>query len=101
MKHQYELDLKVNDSSLTGIKQRCVFNEIDNFHIYENYSIDVMHDFWEGVAKYTINNVLNALIKSNDNKLTLEIMNSRIITFKYNEVENSNKPRPLYYKKSK
>lgn len=60
-----------------------------------------MHDFWEGVAKYTIRNVLNALIISDDNVLTLEIINSRIATFKYNEDENSNKPRPIYYEAAK
>lgn len=99
-KDNYELDLKKNQS-VSGIKERCVFNQIVNFHIYENYSVDVFHDLWEGVAKCTVRNVLETLIKSEDNELSLNILNSRIDSFSYNQSELSNKPRPAFYDTSK
>lgn len=61
-RESYEADLVKRDPSLTGVVERCVFNNIDNFHIVENQSIDVMHDIFEGIADYTIKNVLYALI---------------------------------------
>lgn len=33
-----------------GIVQYCLFNDLDNFHIFRNNSIDIMHDVLEGSA---------------------------------------------------
>ncbi len=98
-KNRYELDLKVGDVTKTGLKERCVFNTINNFHIYENVSVDLMHDIWEGVAAYDLSKVIDSLIK--DGTLSLDIVNSRIKSFPYIESEKRNKPRPLYYEASK
>lgn len=93
----YETELK-NGCKNSSIKENCVFNQIDNFHIAENMSLDFMHDVSEGVAVYTVRNIIDALIK--DKIITLSVVNSKIERFPYGDVESS-KPRPLYYAVSK
>jgi hypothetical protein len=58
----YKSGIEINDMSLTGINQACVFNEICSFHVTENYAVDIMHDLLEGVCKYDI----GTYVKSND-----------------------------------
>ena len=82
-KENYEVDLLQQDK---GVKEHCVFNDIDNFHIAENQSIDLMHDVFEGVANYTITKVLNCLILVKT-IITLEEVNLRIQTFSYGNLE--------------
>lgn len=50
----YEEDIKTAHKSKTEIKERCVFNDIKNFHVVDNLSVDVMHDVLEGVCKYVM-----------------------------------------------
>ena len=50
----YELDISLAQSKETGAKERCIFNKLQNFHISENISLDVIHDVSEGIASYTI-----------------------------------------------
>ena len=77
----------------TGIKSECLFNKLINFHIAENKTLDIMHDLFEGVVKYTLTKVLTCLIFINK-LFSLETLNQRILTFCYGEVER-NKPRPI------
>lgn len=37
----------VKDKSF-GVKEECIFNNLNYFHIYENLSIDIMHDLYKG-----------------------------------------------------
>lgn len=37
-----------------GVKKFCVFNRLQNFHIFENSNVDVMHDINEGVIRFFI-----------------------------------------------
>lgn len=75
----YTLDVLQNNYSNTGIKEECIFNKINNFHICENIIVDVMHDLSEGVAAYTIGKILQALITAKI--LSLSIINNHIKTF--------------------
>ena len=86
----YESDLKINDSSRTGIKEKCVFHQIEDFHITENQSVDMMHDFLEGVCTYDLHAIISELIFTKK-YFTLEILNARIKSFNYGN-ENTNKP---------
>ena len=54
-----------------------------------------MHDLYEGVAPYTVQNVLQALI--NKKILSLSTINNRTETFNRSDNEKPNRPRPLYY----
>ena len=48
----YEVDVAVNDPSITGVKSPCLLNDISNFHVTKNFAPDIMHDlhdpeFWK------------------------------------------------------
>lgn len=90
-KQNYAEDLK---NLSCGVKERCIFNDIRDFHITENLSIDIMHDVFEGTGQYIIVNVLNHLIYV-DKILDLATLNRRIETFNYGSLEDTNKPRPF------
>lgn len=62
-----------------GVKERCIFNDLEYYHIYENQCIDVMHDLYEGVLRYDMANIISKLIFSN--YFTLQSLNFKI---KYN-----------------
>ncbi|KAL7290875.1 hypothetical protein TKK_0015607 [Trichogramma kaykai] len=87
----YETDL-VNKTG--GVREKCIFNDIDNFHIATNQIVDVMHDFCEGLLNDTISKILTVLIIV-DKKIILSQVNERINDFEYCDFEKSNKPRPL------
>ncbi|XP_066592936.1 uncharacterized protein [Prorops nasuta] len=87
-------------SSDSGIKENCVFNNIINFHIVENKSVDLMHDVCEGVVGYTLSKILTILIY--EQKLfSLNVLNNRITNFSYGSTEISNKPRSIIREFSK
>lgn len=88
-KENYKRDVQTK-SIKTGIHTECVFNKLTDFHIVENRSLDIMHDLFEGVAKYTISRVLTCLIYT-CKLFSLETLNQRILTFHYGDVER-NKP---------
>lgn len=80
-----------NDSTthVDGVKRLCVLNDIHFYHMLENSSVDLMHDFNEGVApffvKFFIQTMINAGIK-------LVHIESKIRDFNYGSLEIKNKP---------
>lgn len=54
----YSAELALNDPSMTGIKERCVFLDIKDFDLFQQVGVDIMHDILEGVAKYLISFML-------------------------------------------
>lgn len=80
----------------TGVKEKSVWNQIDHFHVYENFYFDTFHDFHEGVIPDSLNKVLDYFIRSK--QLSLNILNDRIRTFNYtiNGVHN----KPLVFKEN-
>ncbi|XP_031358295.1 uncharacterized protein LOC116182914 isoform X1 [Photinus pyralis] len=87
--NNYRKDVHVNNISETGIKEECVFNTIKSFHVTENYSVDISHDIFEGVAAYDIAEILYQFVFV-DKILSVEIINTRIKYFNYGK--ESNKP---------
>lgn len=90
--NNYEKDLKARKY---GIKNECVFNSLNNFHIAENVSIDCMHDFCEGIYVSTVEGILTDFILIRK-ILDLDLVNSRIESFNYGTAESKNIPQPLY-----
>lgn len=84
----YELDLKVNDISKTGVRENCIFNSLQSFHVTTNYSVDLMHDVFEGVCHYNMGHILKHFIKKK--YFTLEVLNNRKQNFNYGEIEIEN-----------
>ncbi|XP_057327691.1 uncharacterized protein LOC130669045 [Microplitis mediator] len=87
----YEEDIETNDVSLTGIKEKCIFNQENHFHVCKNESVDIMHDVFEGSGNYSMSMILYRLIFI-DSLLTYDILVNRMETFQYGLLETSNKP---------
>lgn len=47
-----------------GLKGNCSFNELKDFHGFENFSVDIMHDLLEGVIPSFIKLIFDNLKKS-------------------------------------
>lgn len=76
-KENYEADVLINNLSLTGIKNRYIWNELQNYHMTINLVVDLMHDLLEGVCHYDFSVILEKLI-SVEKYFTLQIFNDRI-----------------------
>lgn len=73
-----------------GIKTKCLFNELNNFHIVDNWSIDLMHDVNEGCIKYLLEHLFshwcsNAVLRE-------EEIQCMIRDFNYGILSARNKP---------
>ncbi|OXU23575.1 hypothetical protein TSAR_009738 [Trichomalopsis sarcophagae] len=78
-KENYEEDVLLADASKTGIKKHCVFNNVTDFHILDNLSMDLMHDVLEGVCSYVAKSklpiiTLNRLLQYADLKMSVAEM---------------------------
>lgn len=87
----YSTDIAINNLSLTGIKELCVFHEIQSFHVTNNYAVDIMHDILEGVCKYDIGMMLKVMVY-NLNYFTIDTLNNRIESFNYGTIDIRNRP---------
>lgn len=90
IKSEYNNHVLLNEPSQTGIKETCVFNTVPSFHVYDNFSVDLMHDILEGVSHYDLINILNYCINVKQ-YFSLVTLNYRISTFQYG-LDIKNKP---------
>lgn len=58
----YREDLRINNVSLTGIKDECIWLGVENFELFSQVGVDVMHDLNEGIIKYIMCEIIVALI---------------------------------------
>lgn len=73
-----------------GVKKKCTFNELKNYHILDNMSFDVMHDFNEGVIAYCIYDFFHLIVKK---KIFSESeIQRRVRDFNYGNTHKNNKP---------
>lgn len=86
----YETDVAINNFSSTGIHEMCVFHSLNSFHVTSNFSVDVMHDIFEGICHYDLQLILNDFINVK-NYFTIDLLNSRKRSFVYGEIENGNR----------
>ena len=84
---------RFKNNSKIGIINSRILNELNYFHVTENYASNIMHDLLEGVYPLIIRLVLNTLISQTN--LNLNLINKRIESFNYGSCEMSNKPPPL------
>lgn len=87
----YDNDVAINNVSQTGIKEKCIWNDLNFFRATENYSVDIMHDMLEGVCKYDIGLILKYMV-FDFKYFTVEIFNNRIETFNYSPIDIRNRP---------
>lgn len=62
-KEEYEKDVQKCNFSETGIKEACIFNELKEYHVCQNQSVDKMHDVDEGLSNYVMAKILLKLIE--------------------------------------
>jgi len=82
----YKIDVLKNDVTATGVRQSCLFNDLQYFHAVENVFVDMMHDLFEGICKYDICQILLRFITI-DKFFSLENFNYRKGMFNYGETE--------------
>lgn len=80
-------DLLKDNCKETGIKSRCIFHDLTDFHILINIIVDNMHDLLEGVCQYDLGLILHQFIYVN-NFFTLEQLNNYIRGFDFGDVKN-------------
>ncbi|XP_046612692.1 uncharacterized protein LOC124301549 [Neodiprion virginianus] len=86
-KDNYEADVAKNNVALTGIKTRCIWNSVLNYHCAACWSVDAMHDELEGSCKYETASTLHYFILVKK-YFTLEELNFRIKYFKFPSTAN-------------
>lgn len=59
-------DYKTRLSQNLGVKEKCIWHDISDFHVYNNLTCDLMHDLYEGVCRYDMANirVISKLVSS-------------------------------------
>ncbi|XP_044582981.1 uncharacterized protein LOC123263999 [Cotesia glomerata] len=89
----YKTDLKTNNITLTGIREKCVFNSA-SFYAVENFSVDEMHDFREGIAHDDLIEILSAITSQNSEyyEFSVSELNERLAVFDYGPIDSLNKP---------
>lgn len=76
-----------------GIKKYCVFNGLKYFHIFDNFSVDVMHDLNEGVIPFFLQHFFQYLISSKI--LRLGAIRGLIRDFDYGFLNRKYKPSKI------
>lgn len=74
----------------------CILNELD-YHITENFTFDLLHDYLEGTTQLLLNQVLKACFR--EKVITEEELNRRINSFEYGAMYATKKPSFIDKKK--
>lgn len=76
-------------SSSHGVIEECVFNTIPSYHVTANFSVDFMHDLFEGICRYDMGRILYNLIYGHD-CFSLETLNWNMNNFDHGSVKGKN-----------
>ncbi|XP_066589332.1 uncharacterized protein [Prorops nasuta] len=86
----YEGDVTLADIDKTGIKEACVFNQVNGFHLLDNVTVDAMHDILEGVCSYVMTSLLYTFVFTKK-YFTVQYLNMQFQSFNYSP-QDFNKP---------
>lgn len=79
-----------------SVKSYCKLNEIPNFHVTSNYSLDIMHILLEGILPFELGCNLHSLCQERLASFTMQELNRRIQVFwSVINVDKKNKPPHL------
>lgn len=98
-KEEYEAEIRLLERDefsmqtcrVFGIRQTCLLNELETFHIMQKISVDATHDLFEGIVLHTINLVLSSLLALR--VVDGDMLNRMVQEFPFHQVDK-NKPRP-------
>lgn len=80
-----------------GIKKACAFNRLDNFHILDNRTVDLMHDLNEGIIPFFVLHLFNVII---DKKIGTAVLIQELIRdYDYGWFWSKYKPSTVKFKK--
>jgi hypothetical protein len=94
--HQKALEKKTENCAVLF---DSVLNELRLFHSTTNYVFDVMHDFLEGICKFTLKFVLHHYIFVKKSIIVAEL-NRRIHNFHYGPANSKDRPSSNFLQKS-
>ncbi|OXU27707.1 hypothetical protein TSAR_015468 [Trichomalopsis sarcophagae] len=72
-----------------GVTEKCIFNNIRDFNVVQNSSVDIMHDVFEGVANKVMAQIILKLVEVKCIKI--EYINAKLRTIDF-QFENTNVP---------
>ena len=80
-------------STVYGINHNSCLIVLDHFHVADGLPPDIAHDSFED---FTVDIVIETIVHFVQEKiLTLDVLNDRINSFRYCEVDKCNKPQPV------
>lgn len=85
----YRQQLQLNNLSETGIKEECCWLSLDGFDLFDNVTVDVMHDILEGISRYVITFLVNYFISMKF--LDFNILKLKLQSFDYG-ADSGSKP---------
>ncbi|KAK0150881.1 hypothetical protein N1851_008003 [Merluccius polli] len=77
-------------ASTFGVKQTCLLNDLQYFHVSDNYAVDIMHDILEGVGQFELKLLFGYL--TDNNIISKTDVCNRIYSYNYGFVERKNRP---------
>lgn len=80
-----------------GIKNYCCLNDLNQFHIMENITVDFMHDILEGLIGFTLENIFKMCATTKI--ASMDQIQGLIDCFYFGELSKSNKPSKINLEK--
>lgn len=74
--------MSINNVSLTGIKDECIWLRVENFELFSQVGVDVMHDSNEGVIKYIMCEIIVAFIDK-AKYFSIRLVNNKLASFDF------------------
>jgi hypothetical protein len=93
-RNNYSIDVAERDPQSSGVKRESILNQIPSFNVTSNYSVDLMHDFYEGVLHYDLSHAIQYFIYIKK-YFSLENLNGRKQSFNYGSIEIKNVSPPI------
>lgn len=84
---------KIDTKNTKGFRESSFLNNLDHFHIMENNSLDLMHDFNEGILQYFLHDLFAHITKKKF--LTQDELVSLVRDFDYGHFNKDNRPSLL------
>lgn len=85
----YSADILKCNFKETGLYKESILNKITSFHVTNNYSVDIMHDLFEGVCHYDMCHIIKYYTET-VKLFSLQNLNDRKNMFNYGSLEVGN-----------
>lgn len=72
----YCVDVLNENFCETGVYKESILNQINRFHVTQNFCVDMMHDLYEGICHYDICHIIKYYINT-AKILTIKTLNTR------------------------